>query len=94
MKTFRDLHFKPFGSKTGNRRAELEFTNGHMITVTSMSAKLPMLYAVYVTRPAPELRNMSSGPAFSGNINCTRDKVDYLMRLVQNDPEKVMSQNC
>ena len=73
----------------------MKVKNGYTITVSSVSQKLPMLFAVYVHAPAPQRSEAPNDkPAFVGYNNQTHNGVEFLLRLVQTDPEKVMSRNC
>ena len=89
-KTFRHLMFEPYDDT--RQSAEIEFENGYKMVVTSNPKGLPLFY-VWVANydcldvPVEKCNRVTYH-------NCTRNTVDYLMRLVQDDPEKVMSKNC
>ncbi len=92
MKTFKDLEFKKQG---GKKVATAEFVNRFAITI--VKEKLLPLYLVTATGPTIKSTDdytEGSGRRALGYPTCTRDKVDYLMRLLQTDPEKVMTLDC
>ena len=61
--------------------------------VTEVGNGLP-LFLVTVLKPLPNKTSTVTSREYQGYPNCTRDKVNYLMRLLQTDPEKVMRRDC
>jgi len=65
----------------------MTLANGYRIVVISSPKGLPL----FTFTVLPTLKPARRGASYS---TCTRDKVEYLMRMMQTDPEKVIKFNC
>lgn len=94
MKTFNDLNFGRFRKQIA---ARMMFKNRFEITVCDLGRGMK-LYMVSARGPTFAIDGKYGRSNYGGRVvaypYCSRDKVEYLMRVLQTDPEKVMKRDC